>query len=132
MKLRTIAAVKKNNTIYFSPMYLNGVFSLDLDNDNEVRCINIFKEEKNWIFYIEEYMYIKTMYGLYLNKLNMLQNLILQQMRYKYINLDITNNLSMECFSILIVLYLMINIYVWFQEIQMLWLLLIWKREKKK
>ena len=25
-----------------------------------------------------------------------------------------------------------INIYVWFQEIQMLWLLLIWKREKKK
>lgn len=58
MKLRTIAAVKKNNTIYFSPMYLNGVFSLDLDNDNEVRCINIFKEEKKLDFlYRRVYVY---------------------------------------------------------------------------
>lgn len=58
MKLRTIAAVKKNNVIYFSPMYLNGVFSLDLDNDNEVKCINIFKEEKKLDFlYRRAYVY---------------------------------------------------------------------------
>ena len=45
MKLRTIAAVKKNNTIYFSPMYLNGVFSLDLEHENNVKCLGVFKEE---------------------------------------------------------------------------------------
>lgn len=50
MKLRTIAAVKKNNIIYFSPMYLNGVFSLNLNNGNEVEFINFFEEEKKLDF----------------------------------------------------------------------------------
>lgn len=52
MKLRTIAAVKKNNIIYFSPMYANGVFSLDLEHENKVECINVFKEEM-----CEQYLY---------------------------------------------------------------------------
>lgn len=44
--MRTIAATLKNDIIYFSPMFLNGVFSLDLRHGNEVKGLNIFEREK--------------------------------------------------------------------------------------
>lgn len=44
--MKTIAAVKNDKKIYYSPMYLNGVFSLDLESENSVKCLNIFSKEE--------------------------------------------------------------------------------------
>lgn len=44
--MRTVAAILKDDEIFFSTMLMNGIFSLDLKNDNRVKYLNCFEEEK--------------------------------------------------------------------------------------